>query len=154
MTSPVQQKSWIFQANPDRYAIETSIEKEEAEYWNLRQHAKEIKKGDEVFIWISGAEAGIYARGVVSSDPEVRSDSTEGMRYWVLKSEGSRPIARVWVRYTHVFNDSPLLRCLVRNDPVLAEMSVIKSPRGTNFAITNSERIAIASWLGDRGLLD
>src|SRR5665648_774097 len=42
-------RNWIFQANPDRYRIETSLSVEQEELWNLMQHRTEISVGDHVF---------------------------------------------------------------------------------------------------------
>lgn len=138
---------WIFQANPDRYNIVTSLEKENAEYWNLRQHWKDVRKGDNVFIWLSGGEAGIYARGTVLTETELRSDSTQGQHYWSKPEEGRKPRSRVLVRYDEKYLDRPLLRRFLVHDPELEGLSILTQPRGTNFRVTAYEWRQLESWL-------
>src|SRR4051812_24312473 len=57
-------RTWLFQANPDKYDIFETLQLGE-ELWNLRQHAREVRVGDRVLIWVCGDDAGIYAVGRV-----------------------------------------------------------------------------------------
>lgn len=143
----IEPRSWIFQANPNIYRIEESLAVERLELWNLRQHVKQIKKGDTVFIWISGTNAGIYAIGTVISEPEMRMDSEVGKSYWTSSRDGSRIYPRVWIRYDRVLLDHPLYRDFLKCDPILDSLQVIQSPRGTNFSVTENQRKALDIWL-------
>ncbi len=138
---------WIFQANPSRYNIATSLRVEEEEYWNLRQHAATVSLGDTVLIWISGGKAGIYAVGEVISAPEIRADSEIGIGYWSDKREGRRPIARVLVRYKQLMLDRPLGKAYLEAVPQLWNMRILRSPRGTNFPVRPEEWTIIERWL-------
>ncbi len=151
---PSQRSHWIFQANPERYDIHSSLQRESEEYWNLRQHWRDIKKWDEVYIWLSGADAGIYARGVVVTDPELRSDSAEGQQYWSSAEEGKQPRSRVLVQYQDKFLDRPLLRKFLVHEPILSCMSILMNPRGTNFRLAAHERDELESWLRESRLWD
>ena len=143
--------TWIFQANPSRYRIEESLRIEPEEYWNLNQHWKKIKKGDRVLIWISGEQSGIYALGKIVTEPEKRPDSDKGISYWSDPRDGRKIRPRVIVRYDELFFDNPLLKLFLQYDPALWNLSVIRSPRGTNFPVTTEEWGAIQEWL-DRKL--
>ncbi len=138
---------WIFQGSPDQYRLTDSLAVENEEYWNLRQHATAVRRGDRVLIWISGAEAGIYALGTVVSDPVLRPDSAAGLTYWAAPTEGTRPRPRVLVRYDRVMLDRPLLKEFLVTDPVLSELRILRNPRGTNFPVTAEEWAALEAWL-------
>lgn len=142
-------RAWIFQANPDKYAILQTLSTERVERWNLRQHAKDVRAGDRVYIWVAGEHAGIYAVGTVLTAPEVMSDSPTGIRHWTDPQEGRRAVARVEVRYDRVMLDAPLLKQYFQHDPILRELRILRLPMGTNFALTKSEALAIEDWLAD-----
>jgi predicted RNA-binding protein with PUA-like domain len=147
VATPRGRRAWVFQASPARYQIEESLQAEREEFWNLRQHAKQIAVGDRVFIWMSGEAAGIYAIGTVTTPPEVRPDSSAGLDYWLAKQEGLRLLPRVVVRYERVLLDRPLRKVFLEADPALWNMNIIRSPRGTNFAVRTDEWRALAAWL-------
>lgn len=140
------QKAWIFQANPQKYHIRTSLKVEHEELWNLNQHAREVIAGDKVVIWICGPAAGIYALGTVRTTPITQSDSPTGLTYWIATDEGERPKARVWVRYDRVLLERPLLKVYLQADPALWNLSIIRAPRGTNFVVSESEWQALQEW--------
>ena len=141
------QRTWIFQANPTLYRIAESLRTEGEEKWNLRQHQRDVQVSDRVLIWMSGKRAGIYAVGAVKTAPVVEADTPKGIGYWNDKRQGYRPIARVWVQYEQVLLDRPLLRDFLLCDPDLWNMKILRSPRGTNFAVTEEEWRAIKTWL-------
>lgn len=140
-------RTWIFQANPNLYEIKESLRVETEEKWNLRQHRRDVQVGDRVLIWMSGKRAGIYAVGTLKTLPVVEADSSKGIGYWIDKRNGYRPIARAWVRYEKVMLDQPLLRDFLLCDPELWNMKILRSPQGTNFAVSEPEWRAIEAWL-------
>jgi N4-bis(aminopropyl)spermidine synthase len=142
-----QHTTWIFQANPTKYDISTSLLVETREFWNCNQHAAKIKRGDRVLVWISGNQAGIYAIGKVIDNPVERPDSTAGLNYWVNIRNGLESRPRVLVEYERIFLERPLLRKYLQWDPELWGLSVMKQPRGTNFTVTEAEWQAIETWL-------
>lgn len=141
-------RTWIFQANPNKYQIHESLQLEKKEYWNLRQHAKEVKIGDRVLIWICGQDAGIYATGRVLTDPSIQPDSATGLSYWITKRDGRQPMARVLVEYDRVLLDDPLRKAFLQCDPALWNLKILAAPRRTNFAVSEEEWQAINTWLG------
>src|SRR5207253_3393387 len=138
---------WIFQANPNKYAIFDSLDTEIEEYWNLNQHARHVQKSDRVLIWISGANAGIYAMGTVMTEPLIRSDSAKGIEYWADPNNGTRAKPRVLVKYDRSFVARPILKDFLICDPELWNMQIVKSPRGTNFQVSPAEWNAIRTWI-------
>jgi hypothetical protein len=140
-------RHWLFQANPARYRIHSSLTRESEEWWNLNQHAAEIRVGDRVAIWVSGAEAGIYALGSVMEGPIVMPDSVRGQGYWEDATDGLKAKPRVRVRYDRVLFDRPLLKVFLEADPDLWNLRVIHAPRGTNFSMRGEEWRALQGWL-------
>jgi hypothetical protein len=142
-------RHWLFQANPARYRIHDSLVHEAEEWWNLNQHASDVQVGDLVAIWVSGNDAGVYAVGTVVKGPRFTSDSIQGQGYWENANDGTLPKPRVLVRYDRVFVDRPLLKVLLEADPKLWDLPVIRSPRGTNFALSKVEWQALIEWLDE-----
>jgi EVE domain-containing protein len=138
---------WIFQANPKKYRIEDSLNAEASEYWSLNQHAEEVHDGDRVLIWLSGANAGIYALGTVVGEPILQTDSSIGIGYWRDPAEGKKLKPRVLVRYDEVFLDCPLEKGLLQLDPLLSNMRIMRFAQGTNFPVTVAEWQAITARL-------
>ena len=145
--SPAELATWIFQANPDRYHIEESLRLEQEELWNLNQHIHDVRVGDRVLIWICGADPGIYAVGTVLSPPVLQADSPAGQGYWRDPAEGRQPRARVRVRYDRVLLDRPIRKVYLEADPGLWNLRILRSPRGTNFAVSPQEWSALQDWL-------
>lgn len=143
-------RTWIFQADPNRYRIEESLQLEKQEYWNLNQHAKEIHAGDRVLIWMCGKQAGIYAIGTILNEPIKMSDSARGLEYWRSQREGRRVKPRVLVRYDTILKDKPLLRVYLRCDPDLWGLKILRCAMGTNFTVEDDEWKALQeNWLDD-----
>lgn len=143
----METRVWIFQANPDRYRIFDSLQRETDEYWNLNQYSKDVQVGNRVLIWISGENAGIYAIGTVIDPPVLTADSETGIGYWIDKADGRLPKARVRVRYDQLLLDRPLSKTFLQADPDLWGLRIITFPRGTNFPVSDTEWNAIKRWL-------
>ena len=142
-------RTWIFQGNPNKYRLEDSLTTEQEEYWNLNQHAKSVRCGDRVLIWISGDAAGIYAIGRVMTNPQIQSDSPIGLNYWNNRADGLKPKARVLVRYERLLFHQPLRKAYFQADPDLWDMTILHAPRATNFSVTADEWRAIRTWLDE-----
>jgi hypothetical protein len=145
-------RHWLFQASPARYRIHDSLRREGEEWWNLNQHAGDVKVGDLVAIWVAGDEAGIYALGSVIDGPITMPDSVRGQGYWENPKDGIVQKPRVRVRYDRVLVDRPLRKVFLEADPSLWELRVIRAPRGTNFALREEEWRALLAWLDGNGI--
>src|SRR4051812_2923132 len=93
----LHRRTWIFQANPQKYRIFDSLQSVQEEWWTLNQFTREVHVGDRVLIWVSGKNAGIYAIGTVVEEPIVRPDSVEELIRWVDRAEGLQEKPRVLV---------------------------------------------------------
>lgn len=132
---------WLFQANPSIYDIDHALSELAELPWVVRQSTKEVHKGDRVYLWRSGAEAGVIATATVQTDPSVSpGDETDP---YVLKPETlSKSEPRVTLRI-----DSVLPTVIRRSDllehAVLKDLGVIKFANATNFKITPEQDHAL-----------
>jgi len=131
------QRSWIFQANPQIYDIVEALKHLDQTRWSVRQHKDEIHTGDRVFLWVSGSNAGVVARGKVVSEPQEMDELPEELPFYKKDPEIAKEL-RVVIEIEDVL-DPPVLRFDLRNDPAFRLMSILKAPQRTNFALTAKE---------------
>jgi len=137
-----QPKFWLFQFNPIIYRwFDWLKENRETEQWLISRYAGDIKKGDKVAIWASGAKAGVYAIGEIMTNPSERPLNLEQQKYWAQQEDAFKFEYRssVTIRHLKVFIDSPLLEDQCRKDPVLSTMEILKQSQGTNFWLTKEQ---------------
>jgi hypothetical protein len=139
---------WIFQGNPEMYAIDDYVARyPELIYWRTPRYATEIQTGDRAFLWRSGTDAGAIGIGTVVEAP------TPGTRVKHLEALG----AELWratvpdpdevrtgihleeVRLTA--EEGMLARDGVKTDDVLATSLIIRMPTGTVFPLTPDETL-------------
>lgn len=118
---------WIFQANPTKFPLKEVLLEDDPDidWWQTNQHARRIQLGDQVLLWQSGKEAGVYAHAVVTGWPKLTS--------------GARKLAVTLDLQTN-FVDKPLLKKLLVRTRGLEKLGVLrKIPAGTNFPVSESE---------------
>lgn len=82
-----ENRTWIFQANPDTFDINSYLESRLAERapirWVVRQKPTAIQVGDHVYIWRSAGkkrgESGVIASGIVLTEPKNMADDSGGL---------------------------------------------------------------------------
>jgi AAA domain (dynein-related subfamily)/EVE domain len=125
---------WIFQANPDIFDIDRAVSEEPEMTWVVRQYKKEICKGDRVYLWRSGPEAGVIATATVLADPEVLPGVADSP--YALKPESlDKAEPRVRLRIDEVL-PAPIKRVDLLEDRVLKDLEVVTFPNATNFRVT------------------
>ena len=133
-TSSGSAMRWLFQGNPNYYKVIEAIRDFEQLPWTVTRYAKEMLLGEGVLIWMSGADAGIYAIATIVSPPEVIPNPPD-IGYWLDQGKlGKKPCAKI--RFTQKLLDRPLLRSELQQDPVLKDLMVIRQPNSTNFKVT------------------
>lgn len=130
-------KSWLFQANPKYSQILEAIQDLDKIYWLITRYNQEITLGDRVLIWIAGKQAGIYAIAEVSAAPQFMPEPPD-IEIWTMPMQAR---ARFYapVTFQQKLLDTPLLKSVLRYDPLLYEMEVIRRPRNTNFRIDEQQ---------------
>lgn len=135
-------RTWIFQANPKLYDIDAALTSLREMKWSVNQYKQSIKPGDAVFLWKSGPEAGIVAVATVLEGPAVMEQ--DGLQFAVLPDTFDKPGLRVLLRIEDVYPVT-LSRDVLKAR--LPDLSILKSPQGTNFAITPEEGVVIREML-------
>jgi 5-methylcytosine-specific restriction protein B len=144
---PSLARTWIFQANPKYYDIDAALTSLREMSWSVNQYKQSIKPGDAVFLWRSGAEAGILAAATVLTAPSMIEQ--DGLQFAVQPDKFDRQDLRVRLQIDDVY-PVPLSRDVLRAR--LPDLSILQSPQGTNFAVSPEEAAAIRKMLAtDKG---
>lgn len=135
--------NWIFQGNPKFFDVDEYLKTNEVVQWSIKQFSLEhIHVGDKVFIWRSDGgikgSGGIIARGKI-------------IRIIDLTDEGV-PAADIRTDSVKITEDDGMLkRTDLLNDKFMKELSIIKSPTGTNFKLTDEQAKYLNElWEGKR----
>lgn len=129
---------WLFQANPDIFDIDRALSEEPEIAWVVRQHAKEVAKGDRVYLWRSGADSGVVATATVMTDPTVMPGDADSP--YVLKPEAlTKAEMRVNLRIDKVLS-TPIKRAELLEHPVLNGLGVIAFANATNSSRSRRSR--------------
>ncbi|TKJ38448.1 hypothetical protein CEE37_13095 [candidate division LCP-89 bacterium B3_LCP] len=141
--------AWIFQGNPQRYDILNALSDAEIGnniHWLVNQHRKKIKKGHIGLIWMSGADAGIYALTRIESDPSFKAEFPAEKKYWLGTSEKENEI-RVEMTILRRLINKPVLKKTLKGMAELGSLSILRHFQGTNFPVKNSEWRTISQFL-------
>jgi hypothetical protein len=122
---------WIIQCNPTVWKVFDwwETEDDELDNWTISRRIEEVSRGDRFAFWIGGREAGVYAMGKVSDDPEGPYRSRGG-GYWVSPPKGD-----VWdlgLRVERYFFDAPIRKAELAADPQFRSALVLRMPRTAN----------------------
>ncbi|MGX7005677.1 HNH endonuclease [Caballeronia sp. KNU42] len=143
-------KSWIFQANPERFDLESFFATRPSVLtWTVSRQADQMRIGDRVYIWRAAAgekdKAGVIAEAVVCSSVALIASDTIGAGFWLDESEAQLESERVWLKIIRVASPREQIRReWLKDDPVLSDMLIMKQPAGTNFLMTDSEAARMA----------
>lgn len=136
---------WLFQANPDIFDIDRALSEEPEMTWVVRQYAKEVAKGDRVYLWRSGPDAGVVATATVMTDPAVMAGDADSP--YVLKPESlTKPEMRVNLRIDKVLS-TPIKRAELLEHSVLKDLGVIAFANATNFKVTAEQDEALRTLI-------
>lgn len=149
------QRVWLFQANPKFYDLAERVPQAhigDEDTWTVTRHRDEMRAGDTVLLWLSGANAGIYAIGELTGAPteQTYEPGDENRPMW-LDAEPTKTISawHVPFRYIRIFPE-PIRKATLLEHPVLQKLLVLRAPSGTNFRVNSDEWVALQDIL-DRG---
>jgi len=114
--------------------------------WSVSAYKELISPGDSVFLWKSGAEAGVIGAATVLAAPSVSEEIGNENEFAISKEKFSGPQLRVRLRIDEVFTP-PLSRDAMKADVRLAELSILKFAQGTNFLVTPDQAVVIRELL-------
>jgi len=145
-------RAWLFQANPDTFDIDGYLAGgRERITWTIRQEhlADHMQVGDEVYIWRaigSGGDrevSGVVASGHLVEQPGVYEEEEEARPFW-RSTDGLGPTLRVRIRVDRVANKKELLkRDWMVDDPVLADLGVLKVRNQTNYPVDPAQAVRL-----------
>ncbi len=134
-------RCWIFQANPNEYSVVDALRAGVVRSWHVKQHGAQIHSGDGVFIWKAGKDAGIYALATVTGEPQLMQPTLEELSRYASQFRAllaAEDQLRAPLSVDLVLS-SPLSRAELREHPILRALSILRMPRGTNFAVTDAQ---------------
>lgn len=132
--------SWIFQCNPKHYDLETALANETELSWGARQHVADMGPGDTVYLWRSGSQAGVVAVCTIVAGPDYGAWPPDP-----YDLEGEVPDSAPWVRLRiDTRLDTPISKAAIIAADGLGDLTILKMPQGTNYALTEvqAERLA------------
>jgi hypothetical protein len=147
VSPPTEAKVWLFQANPKIFDIDRAISEEPELSWVVRQHRKDVRRGDRVYIWRAGPQAGVIATATVLSDPE-EMPGIAGSPYLLEPESLTKPEPRVNLRIEGVL-PAPIQRVDLLEHPVLKDLGVISFANATNFEVTAGQDAALRELIED-----
>ena len=120
-TAPI----WLVQCNPRRSDILASSRTALPDTWCVRRHTKEIRCGDRIVLWLSGADAGVYALGEITAD--VRP-------VLPVAGDGAGPssVTKASVNFFLNLVDRPIKRSVLKTDPRFADEPILRQPFAAN----------------------
>ena len=132
-----EKRSWIFQAVPRYFDLTEALKHIRIFRWRIKQCKKDIRAGDDVFLWLAGSEGGMVARGRVITDPQIMEDALEELPF-VKEEDQDEDRLFAAIEIDTVF-DQPVQRTTLKAHSVLSSVSILKQTRGTNFPLTGDE---------------
>lgn len=147
-TEQTDKKIWLFQANPKYYDLATELKKmhiDDDDSWSVTRYREQMHTGDVVILWQSGAQRGIYGFAELTSEPYKRDWQPDDKQIAEQPYQGEA----WWVnlRLTKILA-KPVLATELKQHPLLQNLFVLRSPSGTNFAVTAEEWNALNEFPG------
>ncbi|MEQ9564398.1 MAG: EVE domain-containing protein, partial [Pseudomonadales bacterium] len=128
-------------ANPKYYDIIEALKQLDDFCWSVNQHKNKIRKGDRVYLWVSGKQAGIIAQGTILSAPQLMAEPPEEVKFHQQNNAPTEEL-RVMLHVEKRFNP-PILRSDLLNDPDLQSLTILKSAQMTNNPLPPEEAAAL-----------
>ena len=136
--------AWIFQGNPKYYDVVAAIEALDSLTWTVNQYQKQIKKGDKVYIWVSGSDGGIIASGSIMCDPEKRRpDLSDPYNRGYVTEDTPRLMVDIQIELK--FIHGKISRSLLLADERTKQLDILTYPSATNFRVIKTQQAVIDS---------
>ena len=141
--------AWVFQANPKKWDVDRALEDLKVVRWLVNQYRDDIRCGDRVFLWRSGAQAGVVAVCTALADPTPLPDDKESYRYRLEDAMFAGDRIRVPLAIEKVLQ-RPILRMALLWNRDLEGMAILRRPQGTNFPLEPTEAAALEQMAASR----
>ena len=128
---------WLFQCNPKTYDLRGALQGLSGTSWRVTRYASEMRVGDRVVMWETGAEAGVRGLATLTRPPHpVEAGDSDPY----LRDPSGLPNEQTVVdlRFDPGVLDGPG-RDALKAHAVLVQMSHIRAPQPTNHKVTDAE---------------
>jgi len=143
-------RTWIFQANPQVYDVRGAIRKLSQIAWTVSRHKDEIAPGDRVYLWESGPQGGIVGVARVVAQVSTGPMPTDDVTFWKKEPEKT-DLDKAWVQLRILGIIEPVLeRAQIASKPELSNLRILRQPQGTNFVVQKKESEVLESLLRGR----
>jgi predicted HNH restriction endonuclease len=135
--------TWIFQANPDTFDINSYLESRFTESapirWVVRQNSTSVQAGDNVFIWRSAGkkrgESGVIASGTILTEPEIMADDSGGL--WSAGKSSAELRVVIELHEMRLSPEEGMLRAQdFSTDPSFQQLRILRLRSETNYLLT------------------
>ena len=131
---------WILTCNPERWRFFEFLADGNAisdiGSWSVVRYVDLISAGDDVALWVTGNDRGVYATGRIAGVPEY----DQGGDYWAESRDRDRSRYFVPIELDHDLTSTPILGRQLAADPRFARASVLRVPwAGNPHQVTDGE---------------
>lgn len=141
--------SFIFQCNPKVYDINTALQElDKITYSVNKNYVRKMLPYMNVYIWESGADGGIIAKAITTSDAGTYNDPN-GDQYYKSSPPESLTENRVWIQFTNI-PEIKISRDVIKRHPVLKDLTILKFAQGTTFPVSEDQANAIEEILAGK----
>jgi hypothetical protein len=147
-------QTWLFQANPKTFDVDGFLATRPTDFlWLVTRSGDRMHDGDRVFIWraMGGdeeARSGVVAETEIIDAPAERPDDIGSRPFW---RSGDPTLLRLRVRLRPiriaVAAKEIVQRKWTLDDPVLQDMTIVKTASATNYLLTERQAVRLrALW--------
>jgi hypothetical protein len=140
--------TWIFQANSE-FSDVSALRSLPEPVCLVHQFKKQIKPGDRVYFWECGRRRGIIGLAEVLEAPRIQPEPAEQLPFIRDSEKFAGDRLRVKLRLLKVV-DPVISRDYLRSCPELANLSILRCPRGTNFRVSREEAEVLQKLVENR----
>lgn len=109
----------------------------------MARYLQDMQPRDEVAMWISGLDGGVYILGEITSSAERSADDQDP--YWVDTADADAVSWHVGIRLGDPLPE-PIPRSVLAADPAFADAAIVRMPGGGNpFPVTDPQWNALLS---------
>ena len=139
--------AWIFQSRSELWNLRSAVRTLEEMVWIVRQFKDKISPGDSVYLWVSGPRGGILGVAEVVEMPRIQPEPAAQLRFFRDTEKFTGDELRVKLRLRKRID--PLIpRSYLLSRPELANLSILRCPRGTNFRVSRQEAESLEALVG------
>ncbi len=127
---------WVFQGKPEQFQDGQALEDGTLQKWRVMAHAKRIKLGDKLILWVTGPKAGCYALAEVASEVQTGGDYEDEQDDQLLEGDQE---STLWVKFNLLLNlwNRPVTKADLQKLPAFIDFN--GGNQGTNFTATKEQ---------------